>query len=108
MRKAGLAGRKGKQADGSSKTREVKLGAAFTQHGVDAEGRPLRDHGSTTYVASHAPSGEFSLLLRAAARRRGVGSTKQVIFLSDGGPGGGHRSGVLCRMRRHPGLLPRQ
>lgn len=84
MRAEELVGRKGKQPDGSAKTREVKLGAVFTQHRVDEEGRPVRDHDSTTYVASYAPAAEFSLLLRAEARRRGVGAAAQVVFLSDG------------------------
>jgi len=84
MRKRELAGRKGKQPDGTAKTREVKLGAVFTQHVVDSEGRPLRDHDSTSYVASYAVAAEFSLLLRDEARRRGVGSARQVVFLSDG------------------------
>ena len=84
MRKEALVGRKGKQPDGSAKTREVKLGAVFTQHRVDENGRPLRDHESTTYVASYAPAAAFSLLLRSEARRRGVGSAAQVVFLSDG------------------------
>lgn len=84
MRQEELEGRRGKQPDGTAKTREVKLGAVFTQHGTDSEGHPLRDHESTTYLASYAPSDEFSLLLRAEARRRGVGQAAQVIFLSDG------------------------
>lgn len=84
MRGEELVGRKGKQPDGSSKTREVKLGAVFTQHVTDEEGHPIRDHDSTSYVASYAPSAEFSLLLRAEARRRGVGAATQVVFLSDG------------------------
>lgn len=45
---AELAGRPGKQADGSAQTREVKLGAIFTQSQTDADGRPLRDPQSTT------------------------------------------------------------
>lgn len=84
MRREELVGRKGKQADGSARTREVKLGAVFTQHRVDEEGRPVRDHESTTYVASYAPAADFSLHLRAEARRRGVGAAAQVVFLSDG------------------------
>jgi hypothetical protein len=84
MRREELRGRKGKQPDGTAKTREVKLGAVFTQHGVDAQGHPLRDHESTSYVASYAPAAEFSLLLREEARRRGVGGAGQVVFLSDG------------------------
>ena len=45
-----LEGRAGKQADGSAKTREAKLGAVFTQTKTDDEGLPVRDHASTTYV----------------------------------------------------------
>jgi hypothetical protein len=84
MRKAELEGRKGRQEDGSSKTREVKLGAVFTQHKVDSEGRPMREHDSTTYVGSFQNAQEFGLLLRDEARRRAVGAAKQVVFLSDG------------------------
>lgn len=43
-----LNGRAGKQADGSAKTREVKLGAIFTQTKTDEDGLPVRDHASTT------------------------------------------------------------
>lgn len=84
MRKDELRGRKGKQSDGTAKTREVKLGAVFTQHKTDEEGFPVRDHESTTYVGSYRSASEFALLLRQEARRRSVGSAQQVIFLSDG------------------------
>lgn len=84
MRKAELEGRKGRQEDGSAKTREVKLGAVFTQHKVDTEGRPMRDHDSTTYVGGFQNAQEFGLLLRQEARRRAVGAAKQVVFISDG------------------------
>ncbi len=43
-----LEGRKGKQADGTSKTRKVKLGAVFTQHHTDEDGFPKRNLDSTT------------------------------------------------------------
>lgn len=84
MRAQELKGRRGKQPDGTAKTREVKLGAVFTQHRTDKEGHPVRDYESTSYVASYAPAAQFSLLLRAEARRRGVACAAQVIFLSDG------------------------
>jgi len=84
MRKAELQGRKGRQDDGSAKTREVKLGAVFTQHKVDEEGRPIRDHESTTYIGGFQNAHDFGLLLRDEARRRAVGAAQQVIFLSDG------------------------
>ena len=46
------AGRRGKQTDGSAKTREAKLGCIFTQTGTDAKGFPLRVEGSTTYTGA--------------------------------------------------------
>ena len=52
---AELKGRRGKQADGTAKTRQVYLGCVFTQHKTDAEGHPVRDWDSTTYVSSFAP-----------------------------------------------------
>ena len=62
-----LEGRAGKGADGQAKTREVKLAAFFTRTKVDAEGRPVRDPDSTTYLASFAGSDEFGPLARQAA-----------------------------------------
>ena len=47
-----LIGRKGKQADGSAKTREVKLCTVWSAEGRDKEGRPTRDEGSVTYSAA--------------------------------------------------------
>ena len=65
---AELAGHKGKQEDGSSKTREVKLGCVFTQTKPDEEtGLPLRDPDSTTYVGSFETAEEFG------ARQSGAG-----------------------------------
>jgi hypothetical protein len=84
MRKEELTGRKGKQPDGTAKTREVKLGAVFTQHTQDEKGRPIRDHQSTTYVGGFEKAQDFALVLRQEAIRRGVGKAEQVVFLSDG------------------------
>lgn len=84
MHASELAGRKGKQADGSSKTREVKLGAVFTQHRTDEKGRAVRDHESTTYVGSYESASDFSPRLRDEARRRGLGNAARGVFLSAG------------------------
>ena len=84
MRSEELAGRKGKQPDGSAKTREVKLGCIFTQTLTDKEGRPLRDHQSTTYVGSFEPAQPFGLKVRQEAQRRGVAAALIVLFLGDG------------------------
>jgi len=52
MRQEELAGRTGKQPDGSAKTRLAYLGCVFTQHKTDEEAHPVRDYESTTYVSS--------------------------------------------------------
>jgi hypothetical protein len=79
-----LQGRPGKQADGSSKTREVKLGAIFTQTQTDEEGLPVRDHASTTYVGSFETAADFGLRVRQEARRRGLGRALKAVFIGDG------------------------
>ena len=79
-----LAGRPGKQADGSAQTREAKLGAVFTQTQTDAEGLPVRDYQSTTYVGSFEAAADFGTRIRTEARRRGLGRAVKVVFLGDG------------------------
>lgn len=81
---AALAGRKGKQPDGTAKTREVKLGCVFTQHGTDAEGQPVRDAASTTYLCGLETAGDFGTRLRREARRRGLGRSERLVLLGDG------------------------
>jgi len=87
MRQEELAGRKGKQPDGTAKTRQVYLGCVFTQHRTDEKGHPVRDYQSTTYVSSFKPIDEFGPLLRQEALRRGLGSAGQVVLLIDGATG---------------------
>lgn len=84
MRKEELEGRRGKQPDGSAKTRMAYLGCVFTQHKRDEEGHPIRDHQSTTYVSSFGSIAEFGPLLRQEAIRRGLPLAIQVILLIDG------------------------
>ena len=84
VRKNELLGRRGKQADGSARTREVKLGCVFTQVGVDKEGHPQRDPDSTTYVGAIESSTLFGWRLYAEALRRGLVQAKEVIVLTDG------------------------
>jgi len=87
MRPEELEGRKGKQAGGGAKTRQVYLGCVFTQHRVDTEGHPVRDWESTTYVSSLATIDEFGPLLRREALRRGLGSARKIVLLIDGAVG---------------------
>ena len=84
VRKSELVGRKGKQADGSARTREVKLGCVFTQVGLDKEGRPQRDPDSTTYVGAIESSTLFGWRMYAEALRRGLEQAQTVIVLTDG------------------------
>jgi hypothetical protein len=79
-----LAGRAGKQEDGSAKTREVKLGAIFTQTKTDDEGLPVRDHASTTYVGSFEDAPAFGSRIRAEGLRRGLARALKVVFIGDG------------------------
>jgi hypothetical protein len=84
VRKSELVGRRGKQADGSARTREAKLGCVFTQVGLDKEGRPQRDPDSTTYVGAIESSTLFGWRLYAEALRRGLEQAQRVIVLTDG------------------------
>ena len=79
-----LAGRPGKQEDGTSQTREAKWGAIFTQTKTDEEGLPVRDHASTTYVGSFETAADFEGRVRQEALRRGLGRALKVVFLGDG------------------------
>ena len=79
-----LAGRKGKQANGTAKTREVKLGCVFSQTQTDKEGQPMRDHQSTSYVGTLESVESFAPLLRDEARRRGIGHSQKIVLIGDG------------------------
>lgn len=84
MRKEEVAGRKGRQPDGTARTRMMYLGAVFTQKRCDEEGFPLRDHDSTSYLATFESAGDFGVALRREARRRGSGTAKEIVLLVDG------------------------
>jgi hypothetical protein len=87
MRRKELAGRKGKQPDGTAKTRQAYLGCVFTQHKCDEDGHPIRDHDSTSYVSTFGSIENFGLLLRKEARRRGSGTVGKIVLLIDGALG---------------------
>jgi hypothetical protein len=78
------AGRKGKQPDGTSRTREVKLGCVFTQTAVDEQGRPVRDNASTTFVGAIENSEAFGQRIYVEAVRRGLEDAGKVVIIADG------------------------
>lgn len=79
-------GRAGKAADAIAKTREAKLGCVFTQFHFDAQGWPVRDPASTTYVGAIETAEQFGPRLHAEALRRGLTPTTTAIVLGDGAP----------------------
>jgi hypothetical protein len=87
MRKEELEGRKGKQPEGSAKTRSAYLGCVFTQHRQDEKGHPVRDYESTTYVSGMNGLEPFGPVLRQEAIRRNLAQAGRVVLLIDGAPG---------------------
>jgi hypothetical protein len=93
MRKSELEGRQGKQPDGSSKTREVKLVTSWSASKMDKDGIAVRDEGSVTYSAAiesaasrdtdKVPS-EFACRVEREALRRGFDKAKRCVILGDG------------------------
>jgi hypothetical protein len=84
MTPAGTEGRPGKGPDGRARTREVKLACLFTQATLDEDGRPVRDPGSSSYLATFEPAERFGQLVDAEARRRGSEHIRQLVMLGDG------------------------
>jgi hypothetical protein len=77
-------GRKGKQEDGSAKTREAKLGCIFTQTKLDDEEYPVRDPASTTFTGAIEPATAFGSRIYCEAVRRGLFAARRVVALTDG------------------------
>ncbi|MDE0291635.1 MAG: ISKra4 family transposase [Candidatus Dadabacteria bacterium] len=91
MRSKETEGRSGKQADGSSRSREAKLVVVWTAEKRDSEGRPVRDPGSVSYNAAietvKREDGDFSPFARRVMReseRSGFGSAERQVVLGDG------------------------
>jgi len=85
MVSAETAGRAGKQSE-QARTREVKLGCAFTQTKVDARGRPVREEGSTTYTGGIETAEAFGRRICLEAYRRGWNRAQKKVVIGDGAP----------------------
>ena len=84
IRRVEWRGRRGKQSDGTARTREVKLGCVFTQTRTDDDGYAVRDPDSTTYVGAIESAEMFGWRIHAEAVRRGLEHAQIVIGLTDG------------------------
>jgi hypothetical protein len=95
MRASELAGRAGKQPDGSAKTREAKLCTVWSAEARDPEGQPVRDPGSVSYSGAiesaasrdtdREPS-EFAARVVREATRRGFDAAPRQVVIGDGAP----------------------
>jgi hypothetical protein len=83
-RRSETAGIAGKQDDGTAKTREMKTGCIFTQHGTDKDGHPVRDRESTSYFAAIEKADDFGLRVYAEALHRGAKAARRVVIIGDG------------------------
>lgn len=99
MRLAEVEGRRGKQPDGSAKSRKVKLVTVWTAEGRDPQGRPRRDTGSVSYnagVESAARRGTdpqpavFAKHVHREAQRRGFDTAPRRVVFGDGATGSPH------------------
>ena len=95
VRKEETEGRPGKQADGTGRTREVKLSTVWSAEARDKEGRPVRDAGSVSHnaaiesVATRDTDREFAPFVRRVLReieRRGFLDAGRRVVLGDGAP----------------------
>jgi len=82
---AETAGRAGKQSE-QARTREAKLGCVFTQTTVNAQGRPVREGGSTTYTGGIETAEAFGRRLYVEAQRRGWNRAQKRVVVGDGAP----------------------
>lgn len=83
MRPEELKDIRGKQPDGSAKTRQIKMGCVFTQS-FDSDGKPQRDASSSIYVSTFGEVCDLSAMLYSEALKAGYANAKEVVFLGDG------------------------
>jgi len=79
-----LEGRAGRVAGQPARTREVKLGCSFTQTTTDAEGRPVRDEASTTYVGAIETAEAFGPRIYTEVWERGWSRAEKKVIIGDG------------------------
>ena len=95
VRPAEVEGRRGKQPDGSAKTREVKLATVWTAETRDKAGRPVRDRGSVSYNAAVESAASrdtdpqpaaFAQRVHREAQRCGFDTADRQVVIGDGAP----------------------
>lgn len=80
---AGRAGKDPTKNDGRASTREVKIGAYFTQSGRDpVTGDPVQDPGSATYISTFAPAATFATQTKATTTACSTPTSKRTATTS--------------------------
>jgi len=79
-----LEGRAGRIEGKPARTREVKIGAVFTQTTSDEQGRPVRDEASTTYTAAIENAEEFGPRIYTEAWERGWSRAEKKVIIAHG------------------------
>ena len=93
VRKSEVEGVKGKQDDGTAKTREAKIAVAYTARGVDPKtGEPVKDPGSevcsglidsAASVGGISRGSDFAARLEREIVRLGLREAEEVVVISD-------------------------
>ena len=95
VRQAETRGRRGKQPDGSAKTREAKLAVVWATAGCDEENQPLRDPASVSVNAAietvacadtDTDLAPFAQRVLRETQRRGFDQAQCQVILGDGAP----------------------
>ena len=95
VRKAETRGRRGKQPDGSAKTREAKLAVVWATAGCDQENQPLRDPDTVSVNAAietvacadtDTDLAPFAQRVLRETQRRGFDQARRRVILGDGAP----------------------
>jgi len=81
---ADTEGVKGKGPDERAGTREIKIGACTVCSCIDTKGRPVRDPGADSFIASGGTMAEAISQLRHHADSRGFGVAVRTQFIADG------------------------
>ena len=93
VRQAETRGRRGKQPDGSAKTRQAKLAVVWATAGCDEENNPLRDPDSVSVNAAietvacadtDTDLAPFAQRVLRETQRRGFDQAKRRVILGDG------------------------
>jgi hypothetical protein len=84
VRASETEGRQGKDGNARAGTREVKLARLFTVSGMNHDGRPVMDPGSSSYAFTFDGKDALACLVEAEYARRGGEHHRQVVALGDG------------------------